>query len=506
MIGWAKAALAVSGALLLAGCGAGEPQGDAAAAKPLAMWTLTTASPEARRQVEAGVRVADMSGLPKNRSYLHAANDHFKRAVTEDPSFAYAYLAAARTAPSFEEYRANLSRAAELAAGAGEAERLQVELEQRLFERDMEGALELAQRLVALEPSNPRAWMELAEVQKRSGQEEKARESAAKAVEVAPDFTRGHLWLANSYLFEPRDWSEAERHVRKALELEPDQSAPHDLQGDIHRAHGRFEEAAGAYTRAAELDPTDAAVLFQRGHVYTFAGDYEKARADYDAAAERARGNQRAQGLYNRALLSAFAGDPKRAVAELEEIYQRIDRMGLPDPDGAKLQALTATAQIALGTGQIAEARTAIERAAVLLRKRADETGTEEFRRATEATVAFWEGYLAAHEGDHATARAKAEEHRKLLAAERRPNKERPVHALLGIVALREKKYDEAIAHLEQAAPNDEYLVYQRALALEGAGRREEAQAIYRSLATNNFNSPGLAIVRRDALARAGQS
>lgn len=491
-------------ALFLTACGAdGSGAAEAASSPPVGVWTVTTPSEQARRHVEEGLRILDMNGLPNNRPFNDAANEHFKRAVAEDPSFSLAYLLAGVSAPSLEEYRANLAQAREHAPEASEVEQLLVDIEERLFERDLEGARELTDRLLELEPSNPRAWMRLSRVQGIAGDELAARRSADRAVEVAPDFTHGHLWLANSYLiYEPVDWTAAERHVQLALELEPNQAAPHDLAGDLHRAHGRFEEAAAAYTRAAELDPTDAGVLLQRGHVYTFAGDYDRARADYDAASERGRKTLRATPLLYRALVSAFAGDYEASVTEFSELNDRIERLGLPDPEGFRLQLIYFQTTVATLSGQIDAARRAMEQANAIWRSRIEQVGTDDFRRAREADIAYWDGFLAIHEGDRATARARAEEVRRLLIDDRDPSKDRPVHAILGLTALDQGDHSTAVAHLEQADPNDPYLTYQRARALEGAGRLDEAHEIYRALATSNFNTPELSYVRRQAEAK----
>lgn len=495
--------VALWGALLTLGCGAAEPgTGGPLDATPVAMWDLTTSSAEARGQVHAGVAIMDMNMLLNNRPTADAANEHFKRAVTEDPSLAYAYLLVAITAPSFDEFRANLRQASETAAGASEVERLQIETEQEIFEGDLEEAAELARRLIEVGESSPRAWMALARVQSQSGQEEEARRAATRAVEIEPNFTHGHLWLANSYLlFEPLDWSKAEGHVERALELEPEQSAPHDLHGDLHRAHGRLDEAAAAYTRAAELDPTDSGVLLQRGHVHTFAGDYGKARADYEASSRLEQTNAALPLLYH-ALVSAYAGDHDAAVAEFSELDGRLERLGLADVEGTRIALLQWQAVLGMGSGQLDAARSAVERLRVLWNARIDQVGTDEFRRAREADIAFWEGMLAVHDGDRAAARSSATEIRRLLAADRDPAKDRPVHALLGLAALDEGSYEEAVDHLEQTDPNNEYLRYKRALALEGAGRTAEAGQIFRSQATNNFNTVELSVVRRDAVAR----
>nr|NIM48693.1 hypothetical protein [Gemmatimonadales bacterium] len=47
------------------------------------------------------------------------------------------------------------------------------------------------------------------------------------------------------------------------------------------------------------------------------------------------------------------------------------------------------------------------------------------------------------------------------------------------------------------------YATYYHAMALEGAGRTQEAQKLYQRVATWNFNSAGLALVKKDAKAKA---
>ncbi len=84
------------------------------------------------------------------------------------------------------------------------------------------------------------------------------------------------------------------------------------------------------------------------------------------------------------------------------------------------------------------------------------------------------------------------------------PEKNEPAHALLGYTHLWQGNYDEAVTHFEQANPNNIYVNYHHALALEGAGRQEEAEQLFQKVANWNFNSASLALVRADAIAKAG--
>ena len=66
-------------------------------------------------------------------------------------------------------------------------------------------------------------------------------------------------------------------------------------------------------------------------------------------------------------------------------------------------------------------------------------------------------------------------------------------------------EYDEAVAHYEQADhANTMYVRYHLGLALAGAGQEDRAKTIFREVGEWNFNSVGFALVRKDALERAG--
>ncbi len=457
----------------------------AADAGVVMMMPVSTESAEALTHFMQGQRLLDM-GQPDD------ALPHFEQATEADPQFALAYLRRANAANSLEEFQTNLRLASEHAAGASEAEQLAIQILQKAFDNDVPGQLAAAQRLVEVQPESPRAWLALANAQSAMGNETEARGSMSKAAELAPTFAVAHMALGNSYLFvEPRDLAKAQEHIEKAVELEPNEATTHDLLGDVYRARGDLERAAAEYTRTAELDPTSGNGFQQRGHVNSFLGNYEQARADYDAAIALEAGNLKPAFRVYRALVAVHEGNPAAAIDELNQLVGDIDTMGVPNPTGQKIFALGTAIQIALHHKMFDAARAAMQQRDALLVQQA------------RATIAIGEGLLSAWQGDAEAARLKANEYMQIMEPSTDPLKDRPAHALLGYVSLSQGDYQEAITHFEQGNPNDPYEMYHHALALEGAGNTSEAKQLFETVAGYNFNSAGLALVRKDAMARA---
>jgi hypothetical protein len=64
---------------------------------------------------------------------------------------------------------------------------------------------------------------------------------------------------------------------------------------------------------------------------------------------------------------------------------------------------------------------------------------------------------------------------------------------------LLEGNHQAAVGHFAQANPDDMYVVYHHALALEGAGRTAEAKELFRRVAGWNFNTPETSLVKGEA-------
>jgi Tfp pilus assembly protein PilF len=463
----------------------------------IAMLPMSTSSVPAKIHATLGQRALDMGHGPE-------ATRHFQQAVEADPTSAFAQLGAANASTSFADYDAMLSAAARLAPSASRAEQLQIDIARKTLVNDYGGAEASARALVAAEPNNPRSHLALATVQQQMGRELDARRTMEQALAVSPNFSPAYLQLAFSYMTaQPTDPPKAKPYVEKLVVLEPREPQAFITQGSYFRATNQLPLAKRAYSRAAELDPAMALPLQQRGHVESFLGEYDAARADYDAAAKLGKQNEAGSYRMYGALVAAHAGKPKESIAQLDRLVDDVDGMNLPDPVGAKVNALTSEAQIAIATGDFGAASRAIARRTPLAREQVAKASDENVKRITESNIAYYDGLLAARQGDAATAKAKADEIMRIVAANTDPQKDQPAHAILGVLALEQKDYKGAVSHLDQANPNDIYLMYERALALEGAGRSADAKALFGKVAQYNFNGADVAVVRAEARKRA---
>src|SRR6266567_795813 len=435
---------------------------------------ITTSSAEARAHFLEGLREFDLGRLID-------ANVHFKAAVAADPGFAFAYLNVANTANSLDEFKTNLALAEQNAAGASEAERLQIQMTRKGFDNDLAG--------------HQGALNENAD----------ARESMAKALELSPKLYVAHVIMGNNYIFgEPRDFTKALGHMQAAEALAPDESNAHMFVGDAYRAQKNLEKAREEYLRGHVLEPRNAVLLVKAGHANTFLGDYAAARADYDSAMAVGRANEKAAYAPFRAYVSVYAGDPAAAIDELNRLVASVDGLGVPDPKTNKVAALTNVVVIATHTRNRAAAEQALKQLEPLLMQQADEAGNPAFKRGQQAQIAYLEGWTAARRGDYASAQKQADRITQLLAPDANPRKLEPMHQLVGFIALYQGKYTEAATHLRQGNLLDPYIKYQFAVATEGAGDAARAKKLFREIADYNFNALGFALVRKDAQQKAG--
>ena len=495
--------LAVAGAILLAACGAAPPPSSRdltalnAVTSDVMGTTLTTSSDEARNHYLQGQRELDLV-----RRF--EALEHFKAAVAADSTFALAFLALANAGNSFAEFKDNLTRAERFAPRASEAEQLQIQIARRGFENDVSGQLAAAQQLVEKNPLDARSWDQLAGIQSALNRNVEARGSLEKALQLAPRFLLAHTDLGNSYLLtEPKDFQKALEQFQAAEELAPNEPAMHDFLGDAQRALNNLPAARAEYTRGHELNPKDAGMLQQRGHVNSFAGDYAAARADYDSAMALGRGGEKGFFAPFRAYVSAYAGDPAAAITELNKLVGDVDGMGMPDPRATKINALTNVALIAIHTKDFYAADAALKARSPLMMQQADQGGSDAFRRAQQANIAYFDSWLAARRGDYSGAQIAANRMAKLVEPDANPRKMEPFHQLMAFIALYQGNAKDAAAHFAEGNLQDPYLEYNYATALDGAGQKDKAKQIFQALAIYNFNSLGYALIRKDAQQKA---
>ncbi|MCZ6824661.1 MAG: tetratricopeptide repeat protein [Gemmatimonadetes bacterium] len=474
----------------------------ALASAEIAEIPVTTANEAAIVDFLAGQEMADVG---RNQE----ANELFRSAVENDPTFAFGYLNIAYTGTSADEFNSNVELAMENIASASDGERLLIEIGAAFIDNDTDEALALAKQLVGAYPNSPRAWLNLGGVLVGRQENESAREAFMKALELDSSMYAAHASLAGSYLFgDPKDFVQAKAHAEHATTLLPEEAKGYELLGDTYRAMGELETARASYSSALEKDPSLSVAALKKGHINSFLGNYDEARADYELGVAGATAENKGFYAVYGAFVAVHAGAPGEAIAELVGIADAAEALGIRDDQVISVQmfALTNAAQIAIyhelfeAAKEILAAREAIQQANIELVE--DPT----FTRLQQANKLFWQARLALKMGDFETAGARAGEQEALLEPDGNPLRFQGYHQLLGMIALEQGNDEEAIAHLSEANLNDVFVTYLMAVAQEGAGNTEEATKLFTQVADNNFNSVGYALVRRDAVKKAGMS
>jgi tetratricopeptide (TPR) repeat protein len=145
-------------------------------------------------------------------------------------------------------------------------------------------AHDLAERL---ENTQLQAWSlnGLGNVYDDLGRHEEAIAAYQRAIELDPEYASPHNGLGNVYDDLGRH-EEAIAAYQRAIELDPEYASPHNGLGNVYDDLGRHEEAIAAYQRAIELDPEYASPHNGLGNVYYQQGRHEEAIAAYQRAIE----------------------------------------------------------------------------------------------------------------------------------------------------------------------------------------------------------------------------
>ncbi len=459
---------------------------------------ITCASDEARATFIKARDALDMGRTLDAKALL-------EKAIEQDPNFACAYLFQASSANSATEFRSNMDKAMANKGKASPGEQILIDINMTFLDNNAEKRFELAKKLAADYPASQRAWLTLAGQHQGRKEYTKARDLMYAAMQINPDFPLPHRDLGFSYLFdEPKEFSLAEKHMKKFVELRPNEASSHIGLGDVYRAQSNLEEARDAYTKATKVDPKSYVGFSKKGHADTFLGNYEEARADYQQAQELAKDNSKATWANFGTYTYLYAGDVKSALDANEKLVKNIEKIGIPQDQlaVAKANIYFNRARMAMHHGMHEIAEEAVKNYAVHQRQVAQNTKSTDFERTQNANIAFWEGMLAAYKGDFESANSKAEENRKLLEPAQNPRKLEGYHRLMGKINLMQKNHQMAIEHYQQANVNGVQVKHELALAHEGAGNNQEAQKLFKEVAEWNFNGVGYALIRNVAIAK----
>ncbi len=111
----------------------------------------------------------------------------------------------------------------------------------------------------------------------------KIRWASNKAVEVDETVADGHIMVATAREHD-RNWTEAEREYRRAVELNPGLARAHHWYGLLLSGLKRHDEAISELKRAVEIEPLNASLYTNQAIVYANAHRYPAALGSAQAA------------------------------------------------------------------------------------------------------------------------------------------------------------------------------------------------------------------------------
>ncbi len=313
-----------------------------------------------------------------------------------------------------------------------------------------------------------------------------------------------HFFLSATLFAEGRI-NEAELHARRAVEINPNYAADHDLLGDIQVKQGRIAEACASYRRVLQLDPRNAKADYDLGVLLLLQNRPEEAAAHFQSAARSQPesisahlGLAQAETVRGRlpqacdSFRQAISLQPTNPAAHFG-LALALEQLGRTEEalasytTATELSPVDAAAHVKIGTillnrNQPAEARSHFEIAA----KNQPDFGA--------AYVGL--GLVAEHLGRPQEAIANFQ---RALA---RDPTDASAHGAWGDTLARNREFDAAIAHYREALrlrPDDASIHARLGFALYLTGRRAEAVQHWEEALRLDPSLPGL----RDRLEQA---
>ena len=451
---------------LLSACDRGERRTETAGASVPAgggAVAITTASEDARRLYLQGRDLTE-------QLRAHEGRELYRKALEADPSFAMAHYQLAVNAATAKDFFDHMKHAVDLSGQVSEGERLTILAAEAGGNAQPAKQLEYLTELVTKHPDDERAHFQLAGAYLGRQDYDKAVEHYEAATRINPRYATAYNSLG--YTYRPMEkYAEAETAFKKYIELIPEDPNPYDSYAELLMKTGRFDESIAQYRKALALDSNFNASRVGIATNLMLQGKHREALAAMDEAYRLGRNDgDRRTALFVKSVILTDAGKPDAAVKEVEKEFVIAERAG----DSANMSAdVQLIGNILLDAGKTDQAAGRFQQSLELVDK---SSLSDEVKTDTRLADRYNRARLALARGDLATARTEAAAY--LEGAEARQNsvRVRQAHELAGSIALKEKKWDEAVAHLGQANQQNPQVVYWTALAYKGKGDAAKAK------------------------------
>jgi len=143
-------------------------------------------------------------------------------------------------------------------------------------------SLPFFRKAIEQDPNFALAYLGIADQIAFSDNTREAEVALGKAIELDPSLADAYATRGFLQMFHHWDWEAAGKSFRRALELAPNSSKGHHWYGVYLSLTGRLDEALGEMERARDLDPTSPVIMTDIAELHYFRRDYDRAEQELE--------------------------------------------------------------------------------------------------------------------------------------------------------------------------------------------------------------------------------
>jgi tetratricopeptide (TPR) repeat protein len=400
---------------------------------------VTTTSTKARELYEKGM--ADYENL-----YLERCNDDWRAAVKEDPNLAVAWAWIAFNSSNPKEVSEARAKANQLAPRATAGEQLMVAWISKVQEGDFLAGITAMNDMLEMYPHDKHLLYLTGNWLMGENGDDQAQRFLEKALALDKNFPAALNDLA--YVdARNRKFAKAFAAMDRYVALLPKEPNPQDSYGELLRMAGNFEGSLTHYRAALKIDPDFVTSQLGLGDTYAVMGSEEQARLEYDQAIRFAH-NEADRLTYGMQKAMTFVREGKYAEADRE--YTVIAATAhAKEQDLQEAQAIRQLAEYQMDDNVALRNLTAAENALHHQPTISASDRDEEMSRILRNRAV-----RAARSGDQALADQSLQQLEALASGSRNRVIQSSYHGAAGTLLMDQKKYQDAIAHLEEDQDN----------------------------------------------------
>jgi len=422
------------------------------------------------------------------------AREYFEMALKEDPDFALAHLHKGTISFGSTEFTREIEKAVSLIDQVSRGEKLKILAMEAFANRLPAKEGEYYQSLVEEYPNDERAHTLLGNHYFFQADYNTAIGSYRRATEINSKYSPPYNQLGYTHRY-LENYDEAEAAFKTYIKLIPDDPNPYDSYADLLMKMGNFEKSIRTFEKALKQDPSFFSSVIGIANNLNLLGKHEVARDRINQALATTSLPAEIRVLkYTLAISNIDQGNIQEGLEELEEIYHLDKESG----DASRMaNDLIYIGALLRERGDYEEAGLKYQLALELVENSELSSGRKEnFRQ----VLLYCNAKLALVQKNINQAKKYTQKFRETIEDVKDRIRTWNYHELLGLIALEEKRYDEALGELRRSNFQNPNISLQMAIAAYKKGDRSQAiKFCEKAVNFNGINNLNYAMIRMKA-------